>query len=40
MEWQTWKDQDLEENIRFTISEHLKSLEAPNTLDGRRRNLF
>jgi hypothetical protein len=40
MDWQTWKGQNLEEKIRFATSEQLKRLEAPNTLDERRRNLL
>jgi hypothetical protein len=26
--------------VRFATSEHIKILEAPNILDGRRRNLI
>jgi hypothetical protein len=39
MDRQTWEDPDSEEKISFTTSEYLKRLEAPNPLDGRRRNL-
>jgi len=40
MDKQTWKGQDLEEKISVTTLEHLKRFEAPNTSDGRRRNLL